>query len=45
MLIETILIEEQDRTLAAPRYKRRLGRLDYRNGFYERDIKVKHGTN
>ena len=43
MLIEGILIEEQDRSLAAPIYKRTLGRLDYRNGFYERDIESSLG--
>jgi len=43
MLIEGILIEEQDRTLATPRYKRKLGRLDYRNGFYMRDIESSLG--
>ena len=43
MLIEGILIEEQDRTLATPRYKRKLGRLDYRNGFYMCDIESSLG--
>ena len=37
MLIEGILIEEQSKALAVPRYKRKLARLDYRNGFYKRD--------
>ncbi|MCL4378772.1 MAG: IS256 family transposase [Actinobacteria bacterium] len=38
MLMEGILVEEQARSLAAPRYKRKLGRLDWRNGFYTRNI-------
>lgn len=38
MLIEGILIEEQTRSLTAPRHARKLTRLDYRNGFYRRDI-------
>lgn len=37
MLIKAILLEEQSRALGLPRYKRKLGRLDYRNGFYKRD--------
>ena len=38
MLIESILIEEQTRSLAAPWHARKASRLDYRNGFYVRDI-------
>jgi len=37
MLIEGILLEEQSRALGLPRYKRKFGRFDYRNGFYKRD--------
>jgi len=43
MLIEGILIEEQSKALAVPRYKRKLARLDYRNGFYKRDIESSLG--
>ena len=43
MLIEAILVDEQTRTLGFPRYKRKLARLDYRNGFYSRDIESSLG--
>lgn len=43
MLIEAILQDEQTIALAVPRYKRKLGRLDWRNGFYSRDIESSLG--
>ena len=43
MLIEGILTEEQTRVLAAPKYARKFARLDYRNGFYSRDIESSLG--
>ncbi|MCL6087538.1 MAG: IS256 family transposase [Actinobacteria bacterium] len=38
MLIEGCLQEDQLRSLRLPRYARKKPRLDYRNGYYKRDI-------
>jgi len=43
-LIETCLIEEQDRMLKAPRHARYKARLDYRNGYYFRSLETTLGT-
>lgn len=43
-LIETCLVEEQDRMLKAPRHARYKTRLDYRNGYYFRSLETTLGT-
>jgi len=43
MLIEGCLLEEQTRSLNLPRYSRKKPRLDYRNGYYKRDIETSLG--
>jgi putative transposase len=43
-LIETCLVEEQDRVLKAPRHARYKARLDYRNGYYTRSLEATLGT-
>lgn len=43
MLIEGCLLEDQLRSLSLPRYSRKKPRLDYRNGYYKRDIESSMG--
>lgn len=43
MLIEGCLLEDQYRSLNMPRYCRKKPRLDYRNGYYKRDIESSLG--
>ncbi|MCL6087120.1 MAG: IS256 family transposase [Actinobacteria bacterium] len=43
MLIEGCLLEDQFRFLSLPRYSRKKPRLDYRNGYYKRDIESSLG--
>jgi putative transposase len=43
MLIQNILKEEQKHSLAAARYERDEGRVDFRNGYYARDIESSLG--
>jgi len=43
-LIEGCLTEEQDIRLKAPRSSRYKSRLDYRNGYYYRDLETSMGT-
>lgn len=43
MLIEGCLLEDQLRSLSLPRYSRKKPRLDYRNGYYQRDIESSMG--
>jgi putative transposase len=43
MLIQNILREEQTNYLAAARYERDEGRVDFRNGYYARDIESSLG--
>jgi len=43
MLIEGCLLEDQARSLNVPRYSRKKPRLDYRNGYYKRDIESSMG--
>lgn len=43
-LIETCLVEEQDRILKAPRHARYKARVDYRNGYYSRSLETTLGT-
>ncbi len=45
MLIQNILKEEQKHFLAAARYERDEGRVDFRNGYYARDIESSLGPN
>src|SRR4030042_4823432 len=43
MLIQNILREEQTHYLACTRYERDEGRVDFRNGYYTRDIESSLG--
>ena len=43
-LIEGCLTEEQEIALKAPRYARYKARIDYRNGYYYRDLETTMGT-
>ena len=43
-LLETCLVEEQDRMLKAPRHARYKARVDYRNGYYFRSLETTLGT-
>ena len=43
-LIEGCLSEEQNKILKAPRSSRYKARLDYRNGYYYRDLETSIGT-
>jgi len=43
MLIEGCLLEDQSKSLSMPRYSRKKPRLDYRNGYYKRDIESSLG--